>query len=472
MVRNYKRILFLAVVLLLYITAGAAAVSSEVQNVRFSQSSAKVRIVLEVTSLPEYKAELVPDEVGGAGQLVVDLPGTVNKGSVKELKLNDQAVSLIRFDDSAPGKLSAVISLKSAANYKVFTLKAPNRVVIDIIKQVDQKTQRDIAPGLKYTEWLHYTAQGPVFFYILDADIRAGFKVKPVLSNDEVPGREGLLAIASRNNALAAVNGSYFALNGETIGTLKLDGEIAGIPELSRTAFGVLPEGNIIISQANYYGAVILPSGKTVGIDGVDCERGPNGLILYNHFYGERTGTNEFGIEYTIINDKVAAINPNNSVIPSVGTVLSAHGAAKEALAKLKVGDTVIIKQTLGDDLDKAVNVLGAGPMLVKDASIFVTAKAEEFPADITVGRAPRTALGITKDGHVLLVVVDGRQADHSIGMTLTELAGFMKELGAVEAMNLDGGGSSEMTVDGEIMNLPSDGRERPLGTAIVIQPK
>jgi exopolysaccharide biosynthesis protein len=110
--------------------------------------------------------------------------------------------------------------------------------------------------------------------------------------------------------------------------------------------------------------------------------------------------------------------------------------------------------------------------MLVKNGSVFVTAKAEEFPADIAVGRAPRTALGVTKDGHVLLVVVDGRQPDHSIGMTLTELAGFMKELGATQAMNLDGGGSSEMTVGEKVVNIPSDGRERDVGTAIAVQQK
>jgi exopolysaccharide biosynthesis protein len=278
--------------------------------------------------------------------------------------------------------------------------------------------------------------------------------------------------MALRNNALAAVNGSYFALNGETIGTLKMDGEIAGIPELPRTAFGVLPDGNIILSQVDYHGTVTLPNGQAAEIGGVDCERGPDGLILYNHYYGDRTGTNEYGIEYVVINNKVTAINTANSVIPADGVVLSAHGAAKDALASLKVGDTVSIRQTLGADLDKARDVLGAGPLLVKNGSVFVTAKTEEFPSDISVGRAPRTALGVTKSGHILLVVVDGRQPDHSIGMTLTELAGFMKELGAVQAMNFDGGGSSEMTVGDNVVNLPSDGHERPVGTAIAVEQK
>lgn len=468
---SLKKIVLIVLGILLYISTAAAAASNEIQSIRFSQSAAKIRIVLELNNLPEYKAGLQADKSGGAGQLIVDMQGAVIKSLIREQAFTDPAVSLLRLDDSVPGKVSAVINLKNPVDYKVFTLAAPNRIVIDILKEVDQKTERTIMPGLKYTEWLRYTERGPVFSYILDVDVKNGLRVKPVLSNDEIPGLERLSSIAVRSKALAAINGSYFALNGETIGTLKLGGEIAGIPELARTAFGILPDGNVIISQVNYQGSVIMPNGKTAEIGGVDCERGPDGLVLYNHFYGEKTNTNEYGTEYVIIDNKVTAINTASSTIPANGFVLSAHGAAKDALACLKLGDAVYIKQSLGDELDKAPDVLGSGPMLLKNGGSFVTAKIEEFPSDIAVGRAPRTALGVTQAGHILLVVVDGRQADHSIGMTLTELAVFMKELGAVQAMNLDGGGSSEMTIGEQIVNSPSDGRERALGTAVVVLP-
>ena len=69
------------------------------------------------------------------------------------------------------------------------------------------------------------------------------------------------------------------------------------------------------------------------------------------------------------------------------------------------------------------------------------------------------------------LVVVDGRQ-QKSIGMTLTEIAILMQELGAEDAMNLDGGGSSEMVVGNEVMNRPSDGRERSVGAVLAVFPK
>ena len=122
-----------------------------------------------------------------------------------------------------------------------------------------------------------------------------------------------------------------------------------------------------------------------------------------------------------------------------------------------------------GDDFNEAIHVIGAGPTLVKDGEIYVTADAEQFPPDIRVGRAPRSAVGVTQYGDYIFAVVDGRQA-HSRGCTLTEWARILKySFGAVEAINLDGGGSSELVFKGSVINSPSDGKERPVGDALTI---
>jgi exopolysaccharide biosynthesis protein len=273
--------------------------------------------------------------------------------------------------------------------------------------------------------------------------------------------------MADRSNAIAAVNASYFGLNGEIIGLLKMDGQIVSTPGLPRTVLGIMPDGSMVFDRVDYSGTVTLPNGRTVAITGVNCERGPNDLILYNDYFDQSTNTNEYGIEYVISGDKVTAINPKDSPLQRGSVVLSAHGSSA-ALANLKVGDTVKITQTLGPDYDKAVYAIGAGPTLVKNGKVSLTTTIEEFGSDVAGGRAPRTALGTMKNGHILLVVVDGRQK-HSIGMTLAELAAFMRELGAVEAMNFDGGGSSEIVVNGEVMNSPSDGCERRVGDALII---
>ena len=111
--------------------------------------------------------------------------------------------------------------------------------------------------------------------------------------------------------------------------------------------------------------------------------------------------------------------------------------------------DDVAAEQLLEDG---AVQVLSFGPALVTDGEISVT-KNEE------VGKAmasnPRTAIGIYEDGHYVFVVSDGR-TDESEGLSLYELAEFLQELGVETAYNLDGGGSSTMVYQGEVVNNPT----------------
>ena len=115
-----------------------------------------------------------------------------------------------------------------------------------------------------------------------------------------------------------------------------------------------------------------------------------------------------------------------------------------------------------------AVDVLGGNPVLISNGN-FQT--QDLIGTDPFSQRQPRTAVGLTADGKMLLVVVDGRQSGYSAGMTLGELAELMNSLGARSAFNLDGGGSSAMFVNGQRVNRPSDGYERGVGSALVVLP-
>lgn len=112
---------------------------------------------------------------------------------------------------------------------------------------------------------------------------------------------------------------------------------------------------------------------------------------------------------------------------------------------------------------------LGAGPALVMDGVRRITADEEVFFGTSIPETHPRTAAGYTAGGDLLLLVVDGRQ-DESRGVTLEELATLMEELGAVEALNLDGGGSSTLVVAGTRLNRPAGGDvEREVMSALVV---
>lgn len=117
-------------------------------------------------------------------------------------------------------------------------------------------------------------------------------------------------------------------------------------------------------------------------------------------------------------------------------------------------------------------NGIGGGPVLVQEGKIKVTWEEEVFFGSGVASSVqdPRTALGYTADQKLILMVVDGRSFGR--GASLPEVAKWMVDLGAVEAMNLDGGGSSTMVVGTTLVNKPSDGAERKVATALVLMPK
>ncbi len=150
-----------------------------------------------------------------------------------------------------------------------------------------------------------------------------------------------------------------------------------------------------------------------------------------------------------------------NTPIPPDGMVLSIAQAADERVPDIRVGDQLILQTDARPEaLLSAVNAIAGAPRLLADGVA--------LPNPENINRAPRTAVGFT-GSKVWLIVVDGRQPDRSIGMSHRELAELMLELGCTDAVNLDGGGSSTLWLEGRIINVPSAGEPRPVGNALVL---
>ncbi|MBR0261683.1 MAG: phosphodiester glycosidase family protein [Selenomonadaceae bacterium] len=321
-------------------------------------------------------------------------------------------------------------------------------------------------------EFLVYHQNGVMAFAII-AD-HEKYLLRPVLARGKVPGR-ATVSQMNAPDAIATINASYFALSGDILGNAKIDGVTAGTTYFIRSAIGIKADGSTIFARQTYRG-VLQFNGEEVVVDGVDCERNANTVVVYNGWYGTTTGTNNFGVEIVVQEGIVTDVfrDKGNNYIPPNGFVVSAHGIAAENFKSVYVGDEIIFDEDYinvehGDDFNEAIHIIGAGPTLVKDGEIYVTADAEQFPPDIRVGRAPRSAVGITKYGDYIFAVVDGRQA-HSKGCTLTEWARILKnDFGAIEAINLDGGGSTELIFKGKLVNKPSDGKERYISDALTI---
>ena len=321
-------------------------------------------------------------------------------------------------------------------------------------------------------EFLVYHKDGVMAFAII-AD-HEKYQLRPVLAKWQVRGR-ATVSQMNAPDAIATINASYFATSGEILGNTRIDGLTVGTTYFIRSAIGIRADGSTIFGRQTWRG-VLQFNGNEVGVDGVDCERPENSVIVYNNYYNSTTGTNNFGVEIVVQDGVVTEIfrDAGNSYIPHDGYVISAHGTAAENFSTLYVGDKISFDEDYinvehGADFNEAIHIVGAGPTLVKGGEVYVTVDAEQFPNDIRIGRAPRSAVGITQYGDYIFAVVDGRQA-HSKGCTLDEWARILKNhFGAIEAINLDGGGSSELVFKGSIVNKPSDGRERAVGDALTI---
>ena len=323
-------------------------------------------------------------------------------------------------------------------------------------------------------EFLLYNENGVQAFAVIAAHEQ--YNLRPIIARDHILGRSTVSQMAGNINDIATINAGYFSADGSLIGITKIDGVIVSSDYFNRSAIGINSDGTTIFGRIQYHGAITY-NGRTVEISGLNCARGANRLIVYNEYFGNSTGTNNFGVEIIEHDGIITDIqrNKGNNIIPHEGHVISAHGTAAEIFANAQIGDEIIFEENIFSedaDFNSAPYVLGAGPRLVRDGEIFVTALEEDFPPDIRMGRAPRSAVGVTKYGDYFFAVVDGRQA-HSRGCTLEEWAAILLDkFGAFQAINLDGGGSTELVVKDKLVNSPSDGRERAVGSALTILPK
>lgn len=352
---------------------------------------------------------------------------------------------------------------------------APEYYESPVYEEGEEPPQKVESPPVEEVEGLEFLVyhQDGVMAFAIIADHEKYF-VRPVLARGKVPGR-ATVSQMNASDAIATINASYFAPNGVIYGNTKIDGLTAGTTYFIRSAMGIKQDGSMIFARQSYRG-VLQFNGAEVIVSGVDCERNSNTVVVYNSWYGETTSTNDSGVEIVVQDGVVEYISRNkgNNYIPPNGFVVSAHGTAIEDFKDVQIGDAMVFDEDYiniehGEDFNEAIHIISAGPTLVKGGEVYVTADAEQFPPDIRVGRAPRSAFGITQYGDYIFAVVDGRQA-HSKGCTLQEWAQILKNnFGAVEAINLDGGGSTELIVKGGLVNSPSDGQERLVGDALTI---
>ena len=286
-------------------------------------------------------------------------------------------------------------------------------------------------------------------------------------------GTETLVSLARRHKALAAINGGFFEMvgtfRGESVGALKIDGEWVSEPEQGRAVIGFRTvDGKIeaYIDKIALQQELVLPSGGTLPIDGMNRERGKNELVIYRPHFHAVTLTMPDGVETVVRNGEVVGIHEGqgSSRIPADGYVLSASGKKRnELLSHIAEGDTVQIRETIiservGDSELWAsfAHIVGGGPLLLQNGTAASTQayEREGFDRAFHSFWHPRTAVGKKADGTLLFVTITAAEAGVRRGVMLPRLAELFLEWGATDALNLDGGNSSMLVIGDEVVSV------------------
>ncbi len=326
------------------------------------------------------------------------------------------------------------------------------------------------------------------------------------LANSQVLGKETVRSIAQRHTqkgdhrVIVAVNGGFGVLGdmrgyGGVLESLHIqDGELITQPTDTDACFGVSETGDFLSTPVQMKATIQIGS-HTLDIGCIN-QRRLDGckVILYTPRLGESTHTNRRRGKEIILSGLTLPLTPNytqsynvqavsttgNSAIPKDSAVLWISSQVKDtAISQFKAGAKGKINVSLTPpEWNKVKHAIGGRLRLLKNGKInpmlveMHNKEKKHVPGKrnqvLNLSHEPRTALAYNTDT-LFLVVADGRQPKYSTGLTLYEFADILIELGASEAINLDGGSSSTFVVNDEVINKPSGNREREVLNAVLI---
>jgi putative cell wall-binding protein len=344
-----------------------------------------------------------------------------------------------------------------------------------------------LAPGVTLSTRV---LPGPKVVHLLTIDRNQGYDVRPAMAVGRLEGRLPVSEISRRWGALAAVNGDFFQNDGTPVHAFAGDGRLLRFPgrvdkvvafDPGKPSYGLFarPEPSVDVQVgAESTGmpldlvnggaptgaqlALLTPESTEALPDGTWCR-----AVLQSA--GAPFVSSEVSTRQPYV---VSSASCDSTPVPRTSDVLvAAPGSAAAArLAELTPQTDLAVRWRIHIADEGALDVIGGDATLVFGGRVADEIAQGRGSAFTT--RAPRTAIAHRPTGELLIIVVDGRKTGYSIGMTLRELADQLVALGAIDAMNLDGGGSSVMAVRGVPVSRPSDpGGERAVGTGLMVVP-
>ena len=311
----------------------------------------------------------------------------------------------------------------------------------------------DVDRGVKLIKITKYYQGSPVRINVVEVNTKLNpdLQLTPAIASTTLNKKSTISTIARRNNAIVAINGTFFKPStGVPLGTLMINKKMYTGPIYNRVAMGIFDNGyNMARIQLN---ANLKSWNKSIKVDNINQPRTlSTHVIVYTPEWGKVAPISpKYGKQLAIKNNQVIETSISPLTIPEDGFVVVGPAQQLDKIAEEK---DIKLNVLTTPEWENVNSIISGGPYLVKNDKVYID-MAEQNLNSIG-GRNPRTAVGYTANNNLIIVTVDGREKS-SIGMTLTELANFMKSIGCYNAMNLDGGGSTVLYVNGHVVNHPA----------------
>ncbi len=344
-------------------------------------------------------------------------------------------------------------------------------------------TIESVAPGVMYADYQLVTAVGPLSLHVVSVDPHRGdVRLGTVLADDALESRgETIGSMARRTRAVAGINGDFFDI-GQTNRPISIVVR-AGVlvqPPYKRYALAITHDGTPHIAEFSFSGQIEIDQ-RTMPLDGIDEMPAGGGLSLLTPLYGRVRPQDEV----TLVKVEPLSNAPPltryrvtgvaNNLEPQPPGYYVAIGPNDYSF--INVPDDNSVLSVSGDlsplGLDAISAAVGGGALILHDGAWYDDGDAPYRVENAR--RMPCSGAAIAPNGRLFLVEVDGRQPEESVGVTRPEFAALMRALGATEGLLFDGGGSSTIVArrlgdsEADVMNSPSDGRERPVADGLFV---
>ncbi len=348
------------------------------------------------------------------------------------------------------------INLPTASQLDIHTLANPTRLVIDI--RSDWLKPREIRWGQGVTWKQDYQSGFAVSW--LELESPQNFNLTPIWNpGKQLEGIARLSEMGKRNEVSMAINGGFFSRDTQQpLGGIKQDGQWYSSPILNRGAIAWDNQGNFIMDRLQYRETVVTDNGETFSLQALNSGYAQSGVARYTPKWGSYyTPVREEETVVVVDDQQVQRLTSDQQQIPipSDGYLLAIRGHHPQAIAALNKGTPLELqKQTIPSNFESYPYTLAAGPLLIKEGQVVLDAQREAFSDNFIQQKAHRSAIALTEDETILLVTIGNNQQGQ--GPTLAQMPSILRQLGAIHALNLDGGSSTSLYLGGELINRPT----------------